>query len=112
MAAREAGYAASTIHVAYKKLDKPKIRAYIDEQLENQYNERVLSAKEVLERLSRIANGEAADGEKNPSVAEQTKALELLGKVHGLFSLARKAGQTETSGITVRFEGELEGYAQ
>ncbi|WP_420735318.1 terminase small subunit, partial [Enterococcus faecalis] len=77
-----------------------------DEQLEKMQNERVADAQEVLEYLTSTMRGEKMKGvyntettndegeifthqksyEYTPSTEERTKAAELLGKRHALFT--------------------------
>jgi len=115
-AAIEAGYSPHMARsIGHENTKKPQIQQYIKGRMEKEYKDRVLSAQEVLERLSDIAKGGITqktgkgEEEKPPTFAEQTRALELLGKVHRLF--VDRQDVTETGEITVKFEGELEEYS-
>lgn len=89
---------------SYKLVENSGISKYIADRMEEIQSERIMSAEEVLERLTSIArrdvtkgsykvketvNGEIAEVEKKyehvPNIEEQTKALELLGKRYALF---------------------------
>lgn len=99
-AAIKAGYSAKSARfAASQNLDKPIIKEYIDERMAEKDNARIASQDEVLENLTRIARGEATGtalvglgmGEQSvmqvpPTVGEQTRAWELLGKRYALFT--------------------------
>ena len=77
-AARRAGY-----HERYGRAlkNKPGVRAYLDERLAAMDKERMASADEVLEYLTRmLRSGERGGGQA------AMKAAELLGKRMGLFA--------------------------
>lgn len=95
-------YARSSAH---KLVAKVGIKEYIAERMEEIKSERIMSQEEVLEKLTTIArrevtkgifksketvNGETVEVEKEydhmPSIEEQTKALELMGKRYALFT--------------------------
>lgn len=98
-AARRAGYSERTAkEMGYENLTKPHIRAYIQERMKQMDKERIASAEEVLEYLTRVMRGEekekllegSGEDEKTiieapPSIKERTKAAELLGKRYALF---------------------------
>ena len=91
---------------ASRLLTDAHVKQYIDEQLEKMQNERVADAQEVLEYLTSTMRGEKMKGvyntettndegeifthqksyEYTPSTEERTKAAELLGKRHALFT--------------------------
>lgn len=88
---------------ASRLMNKPKIKEYIDKQLDELHNERTADAQEVLEYLTSVLRGESSsselvvegigDGcseartiEKPPSEKERLKAAELLGKRYGLYT--------------------------
>lgn len=91
---------------ASRLLTDANVKQYIDEQLEKMQNERVADAQEVLEYLTSTMRGEKMKGvyntettndegeifthqksyEYTPSTEERTKAAELLGKRHALFT--------------------------
>lgn len=98
-AARRAGYSERTAkEMGYENLTKPHIRAYIQERMKQMDKERIASAEEVLEYLTRVMRGEEKEklleyneeGEETiistpPSIRNRTKAAELLGKRYALF---------------------------
>ena len=84
-------------------LGNVKVRAYLDERLEQLHSERTADAAEVMEYLTAVVRGESrssvvivegvGDGcsearlvEKPPDEKERLKAAELLGKRYGIFS--------------------------
>lgn len=88
---------------ASELLRNPKVRAYLDERLEQLHNERTADAAEVMEYLTAVLRGESkasvvvvesvGDGcseartiTKPPDERERLKAAELLGKRFGLFT--------------------------
>ncbi|MFK4897377.1 terminase small subunit [Lactococcus petauri] len=61
-AALDAGYAKrSAQQIGAENLLKPVIKTYIDERMEKLASERIMSAQEILERLSLIANAEITE---------------------------------------------------
>lgn len=92
-AARLAGYKGTekSLNVtAYDLLRNPKI----SELVEKRTSEAAMSATEVLQKLSEIANRERSD----IATRDQIKALELLGRHHKLF----------TDRIEHKLSGEIE----
>jgi phage terminase small subunit len=96
----KAGYSKKTAEImGHENLRKPKIKSYIDERLKMQSDERIATAEEVLQLLTKMARGQTeeeiatfnpAHGEteiisKKVSGREQVKAQELLGKRYRLF---------------------------
>lgn len=83
-----AGYSEKTASVtASKMLRKPKVRQYIDAIMDERSKSTIATADEVLQYLSRVMNGEEKDAfGLDVSVADRTKAAELLGKRHMLFT--------------------------
>lgn len=91
---------------ASRLLTDANVKEYIDEQLEKMKSERVADAQEVLEYLTSTMRGDVKNGvynteltnddgetfsqqksyEYTPSTEERTKAAELLGKRHALFT--------------------------
>lgn len=82
-----------------KLLAEPNIKAYIDEQMANKQDERIMKQDEILRLLTSIARGEQTEqtlkGEgngyqilvdKDISAKDRIKALELLGKRYGTFA--------------------------
>lgn len=80
---------------ASELMKKPAVREYLDRVLAKLHDEKTMDAKEVLERLTSVARGEAEDPLINPKTGavlslraptkDQVRALELLGKAYGLF---------------------------
>lgn len=83
-----AGYSEKTASVtASKMLRKPKVRQYIDVIMDERSKDTIATADEVLEYLTRVVRGEEKDAfGLDVSVADKTKAAELLGKRHMLFT--------------------------
>lgn len=100
---RKAGYEASTEKTitvnASRLLANDNVKSYIDSRLADAQKKRIASADDVLEFLSSVMNGKATGktlrgvgggdqviSDIEPSIAEKTKAAELLGKRHRLFT--------------------------
>ena len=76
-AARRAGYSErSASEIGYENLRKPQIAAEIDRRM----SEHAVEANEVLHHLSTIAKPGGG-----VEIRDRLRALELLGKHHGLF---------------------------
>jgi phage terminase small subunit len=98
-AAIRAGYSPKTAYAAgSNNLKKPKLREYIDQQLELLHNANIADSKEVLEYLTSVMRGKhkeqilqlVGDGVQkiasiDVSAKERLKAAELIGKRYGLF---------------------------
>lgn len=93
-AARRAGYSAAYANREASRLAKdPRIRAYVRDLRAELEEEAIMAAREVLQRLTRIARGEGkvlrstptGVVELPPDWSDQLRALSLLGKHHGLF---------------------------
>ena len=84
----KAGYAENSASVTGSKmLRKPKVRQYIDAVMNERSKNTIATADEVLEYLTRVMCGEEKDAfGLDVSVAARTKAAELLGKRHMLFT--------------------------
>lgn len=84
----KAGYAENSASVTGSKmLRKPKVRQYIDTVMNERSKNTIATADEVLEYLTRVMIGEEKDAfGLDVSVADRTKAAELLGKRHMLFT--------------------------
>nr|DAY11181.1 MAG TPA: Terminase small subunit [Caudoviricetes sp.] len=84
----KAGYAENSASVTGSKmLRKPKVRQYIDGVMEKRSKNTIATADEVLEYLTKVMNGEEKDAfGLDASIADRTKAAELLGKRHMLFT--------------------------
>ena len=103
-AARKAGYSVKSAKViGAENLTKPYLADYIRDKLDEMASERIADATEVLEYLTSVMRGESqseivvvegsGDGyssarkiTKNPDEKERTRAAELLGKRHQLFT--------------------------
>ena len=84
----KAGYAEkSASSKGSQLLRKVKVRKYIDDVMEKRSKNTIATADEVLEYLTKIMNGEEKDAfGLDASIADRTKAAELLGKRHMLFT--------------------------
>ena len=84
----KAGYAENSASVTGSKmLRKPKVRQYIDAVMNDRSKNTIATADEVLEYLTKVMNGEEKDAfGLDASIADRTKAAELLGKRHMLFT--------------------------
>ncbi len=84
----KAGYAEkSASSKGSQLLRKVKVRKYIDDVMEKRSKNTIASADEVLEYLTKVMNGEEKDAfGLDASIADRTKAAELLGKRHMLFT--------------------------
>lgn len=84
----KAGYAENSASVTGSKmLRKPKVRQYIDAVMNERSKNTIATADEILEYLTRVMCGEEKDAfGLDVSVADRTKAAELLGKRHMLFT--------------------------
>lgn len=93
-AARNAGYSQKTaFRIGQENMQKPAIKAYIDKRLDELKKESIAEQDEILQFLTKVLRGQAKGtelvglgmGEQAveqvpPTVAERTKAAELLGK--------------------------------
>lgn len=84
----KAGYAEkSASSKGSQLLRKVKVRKYIDSVMEKRSKNTIATADEVLEYLTKVMNGEEKDAfGLDASIADRTKAAELLGKRHMLFT--------------------------
>ena len=84
----KAGYAENSASVTGSKmLRKHKVRQYIDAVMNERSKNTIATADEVLEYLTKVMNGEEKDAfGLDASIADRTKAAELLGKRHMLFT--------------------------
>ena len=106
-AAIRAGYSPKTAQaIGSENLKKPVVKKYIDEHLEISHNDAVMSAEEVLTRLTEIAR------DKKERAGNTLKALELLGKRHKLF--VDRVEQELNGGdvpVVIKFEGPLDDWS-
>lgn len=98
-AAIRAGYSPKTAYsIGNENLNKPELKAYIEQQLEEMHNAKTADAQEVLEYLTSVMRGECKEqtlkliGEGVQTITdidvaakERLKAAELIGKRYGLF---------------------------
>lgn len=84
----KAGYSEKTASSKGSQLlRKVKVRQYIDAVMNERSKDTIATADEVLEYLTRVVRGEEKDAfGLDVSVADRTKAAELLGKRHMLFT--------------------------
>ena len=103
-AAIRAGYSEKTAYsIANENLNKPEIRAYIDERLAEMQSKMIASAEEVMQYLTSVLRGEEkeetivvegiGDGcsearriKKDVAPKDKLKAAELLAKRYGLLT--------------------------
>ena len=90
----KAGYSKKTARViGQENLQKPAIKAYIEERMNEKDKERIASQDEILEFLTKVVRGELTEQvpilvgegvqelvEKDISMKDRIKAAELLGK--------------------------------
>lgn len=84
----KAGYSEKTARSKGSQLlTKVNIRQYIDKVMGERSKNTIASADEILEYLTRVVRGEEQDQfGLDVSVADKTKAAELLGKRYMLFT--------------------------
>lgn len=94
-----AGYSKRSAHaIADETLKNPEVAQYIETRLAQMDRDRIASAEEVLGYLTRVmrgdeperkireVDGESVTVESPASIYERTRAAELLGKRHMLFT--------------------------
>ncbi len=87
-AALKAGYSENSARQQGSRLlSNANVSQYIQTHMEQKNKNTIATADEVLQYLSRVMNGEEKDAfGLDVSVADRTKAAELLGKRHMLFT--------------------------
>lgn len=87
-AAIKAGYSKKTAkQIATENLSKPYLKQYIDDRMKVAEAKRIASGDEVLQYLTAVMRGEVKDQfDLDASLQDRTKAAELLGKRHRLFT--------------------------
>lgn len=99
-AAIKAGYSEKTARqMAVENLAKPNIKAYIQQRMDEKEKELIADGDEVLKYLTAVMRGKSESSVlardetgadrvilKPPDEKERTKAAELLGKAHMLFT--------------------------
>lgn len=100
----KAGYSKKTAGViAVENLEKPNIKAYIDERLKELDDKAIAKQEEVLQYLTAVMRGQSKSAvvvieglgeglsearlmDKTPDEKDRIKAAELLGKRYGAFT--------------------------
>lgn len=92
----KAGYSKKTARViGQENLTKPALKSYIEERLRQIADKRIAKGEEVLQYLTKVMRGEEKDQfGLDASLQDRTKAAELLGKRHRLFT-----EKVEVSGV-------------
>ena len=87
-AALKAGYSGdSARQQGSRLLSNANVGRYIQSHMEKKNKSTIATADEVLEYLTKVMNGEEKDAfGLDTSIADRTKAAELLGKRHMLFT--------------------------
>lgn len=87
-AALKAGYSENSARQQGSRLlSNANVSQYIQTHMEQKNKNTIATADEVLQYLSRVMNGEEKDAfGLDTSIADRTKAAELLGKRHMLFT--------------------------
>lgn len=99
-AAIAAGYSPKTAHqIGHANLDKPHIKAYIQERLDQIQSEKIADQEEILEYLTSVMRGEEQESvlkgmgegaqeviDINLQAKDRIKAAELLGKRYSLWT--------------------------
>ena len=87
-AALKAGYSENSARQQGSRLlSNANVSQYIQSHMEKKNKSTIATADEVLEYLTKVMNGEEKDAfGLDASIADRTKAAELLGKRHMLFT--------------------------
>lgn len=121
-AAIRAGYSKKTAGViATENLQKPNIKAYIKQRMDEKEKELIADQDEVLKYLTAVMRGGSSSSvlardevgadrviEKPPDEKERLKAAELLGKRYGLYTDRVETEVDMELNITVDYGGEDE----
>lgn len=119
-AAIRAGYSPKTAYsIGNENLNKPELKAYIDEQLKKIHSAKIADAEEVMKYLTSVMRGEHTEqvlkliGEGvqtvtdiDVSAKERLKAAELIGKRYGLFT--DKVGVEGVIPVVISGDDQLE----
>lgn len=119
-AAIRAGYSPKTAYsIGNENLNKPELKAYINEQLEKIHSAKIADAEEVMKYLTSVMRGEHTEqvlkliGEGvqtvtdiDVSAKERLKAAELIGKRYGLFT--DKVGVEGVIPVVISGDDQLE----
>lgn len=100
-------------------MNKPELKAYIDEQLEKIHSAKIADAEEVMKYLTSVMRGEHTEqvlkliGEGVQTVTDidvsakgRLKAAELIGKRYGLFT--DKVGVEGVIPVVISGDDQLE----
>lgn len=86
-AALSAGYSESYSRVdAYRLLQKPRVKAYIDEKMRPIIEARTIKVEEAVAMISDIAQGKEGKDGKTPSDNTRLKALDMLMRANGQYT--------------------------
>jgi len=86
--AKNAGYSEKTAHaIGFKLLRNADIHDYIQKRMADVDHQKIASANEVLETLTRIIRGQEKEQfDLDVAIQDKLKAAELLGKRYALFT--------------------------
>jgi phage terminase small subunit len=86
--AKNAGYSAKTAYaIGFKLLKNADIQEYIKKRMAEVDHQKIASANEVLETLTRIIRGQEKEQfDLDVAIQDKLKAAELLGKRYALFT--------------------------
>lgn len=93
---KQNSYSAAGVE-AHRLLKNPKIKAKLQALYEEHNAEKIMQAEEIQERLTQIARGD--NGEK---VKDKLKAMELLGKMGGMFISKQELDINSTIPVVIR----------
>lgn len=119
-AMRKAGYCDTN---SGRMMEYPAIKAAVKERMDQLASKRIASAQEVLEYLTAVMRGEIKEIkqvyneytgetdaiESDPKIADRTKAAELLGKRHGLFTDHVNLSGASVVQIVDDIQGDIDG---
>ena len=124
-AAKRAGYKGNDVTlgaVAYENLNKPQIKALIASRMAPVIKSAKMSADRVIEELSDIAGSDWRDHlqikmkdgviiDAQLKLGDKVKALELVGKYHGIWQEDRKHDEEERRITCLRLYKHLTTFA-
>lgn len=103
-AAIRAGYKpTNAAQTGAENLKKPQIQAALQEARESREKSSMITAEWVLKEISKIAENQ------EETARDRLKALELIGKHLGMWE---RREDTETQGVKVTFETEMEAWSE
>lgn len=103
-AAIRAGYKPkNAAQTGAENLRKPQIQAALQEARESREKSSMITAEWVLKEISKIAENQ------EEAARDRLKALELIGKHLGMWE---RREDTETQGVKVTFETEMEAWSE